>query len=117
MMAPFRSLLLLCSIFISSLTPALAQQYAGDVIPNSLPLTPGSELVYFRVKDPAGKNNNLTLINYYSLQQDSSRLDPTQLQRAVIIVHGLNQDPGTYMSTVRPSHSSNFRIALTISRG
>lgn len=100
-MSPFNSLLLLCSIFASLLPSTFAQQYAGDVIPNSLPLTPGSELTYFRINDPAGKNNNLTLINYYSLQQDQSRLNPTQLQRAVVIIHGLNQDPGTYMSLVR----------------
>jgi len=102
-MSPFNSLILLCIVFASLPPSTSAQQYAGDVIPNSLPLTPGSELTYFRINDPAGKNNNLTLINYYSLQQDQSRLAPTQLQRAVVIIHGLNQDPGTYMSLVRSS--------------
>ena len=77
---------------------ALAQQYAGDVIPNTLPGVPGSELVYFRVQDPAGINPNLTLTNYYSMQQDGSRLVPSNVERAVIVVHGLNRDPGTYMS-------------------
>ncbi|KAJ9121863.1 hypothetical protein QFC22_002486 [Naganishia vaughanmartiniae] len=81
-------------------SPSLAQQYAGDVIPNSLPGVPGSELVYFRIADPKGKNNNLTLINYQNVQLDGSRLVPSKLQRAVIIIHGLNRDPGTYMSNM-----------------
>ena len=80
--------------------PSLAQQYTGDVIPNSLPGVPGSELLYFRITDPKGKNNNLTLINYQNLQLDGSRLVPSKLQRAVIIIHGLNRDPGTYMSNM-----------------
>lgn len=86
---------------LASLSPvALAQQYAGDVIPNSLPGVPGAELAYFRVADPKGKNNALTLINYQSLQRDGSRLVPGKIQRAVIIIHGLNRDPGTYMSNM-----------------
>ncbi|GHJ84917.1 hypothetical protein NliqN6_1319 [Naganishia liquefaciens] len=82
------------------LPSSLAQQYAGDVIPNSLPGVPGSELAYFRIADPKGKNNALTLINYQSLQRDGTRLVPSKIQRAVIIIHGLNRDPGTYMSNM-----------------
>ncbi|PSK36698.1 hypothetical protein B9Z65_1881 [Elsinoe australis] len=41
----------------------------------------------------------LTLINHQSLQQNQSQLDPTVLQRAVVVIYGLNQDPGTYMAT------------------
>lgn len=92
------SIFCLLLVFLSQ---ALAQQYAGDKINNSLPLVPGSELVYFKIKDPAGRNGMLTLINYQSLQQNQSQLDPTVLQRAVVVIHGLNQDPGTYMATVR----------------
>ena len=73
----------------------------GDVIPNTTyPSVPGSEIVYFRVKDPAGKNNNLTLVNYQSFGSNGKRIDPTKVKRAVIIVHGLNRDAGTYMSNV-----------------
>lgn len=80
---------------------ASAQQYLGDVIPNATyPSIPGSELAYFRVKDPAGKNNNLTLVNYLSLGSTGKRLVPANVKRAVIIIHGLNRDPGTYMSNV-----------------
>ena len=77
-----------------------AQQYAGDVIPNSLPTVPGSTITYFKINDPAGKNHNLTLTNYYSLQTDGTPLVPNAVQRAIIVIHGLNRDPGTYMSNV-----------------
>ncbi|KAK5999914.1 hypothetical protein QM012_005002 [Aureobasidium pullulans] len=78
-----------------------AQQYMGDVIPNATyPSVPGSEIVYFRVKDPAGVNNNLTLVNYQSFGSNGKRIDPTKVKRAVIIIHGLNRDAGTYMSNM-----------------
>ena len=79
---------------------AFAQQYAGDAIPNSLPTVPGSEITYFRVKDPSGKNKNLTLINYYSHQTNDQRIVESQINRAVVIIHGLNRDPGTYESNM-----------------
>jgi len=85
----------------------LAQQYAGDVIQNSLPSVPGSELVYFKIKEPTGKTPkayNLTLTNYQSLQTNGQRIVPSQMQRAVIIIHGLDRDPGTYISNVRVSY-------------
>lgn len=78
-----------------------AQQYAGDTIPNSLPSVPGSEIVYFKIKEPNGKipkAYNLTLTNYQSLQGNGQRVVPSQVQRAVIIIHGLQRDPGTYMA-------------------
>ena len=81
-------------------TPSEAQQYAGDVIPNSLPAVPGSEITYFRVQDASGKNKNLTLINYYSHGTSDGRLVESNIQRAVVIIHGLNRDPGTYMSNM-----------------
>lgn len=78
-----------------------AQQYAGDIIPNSLPVVPGSEITYFRINDPSGKNKNLTLTNYYSHGKNTAkRLVEANIQRAVIIIHGLNRDPGTYMSNM-----------------
>ena len=80
---------------------ANAQQYAGDVIPNKLPKVNGAELAYFHIGDPAKKNNNLTLINYYSLQADGSRVDPTQLQRAVIVLCGNRRDPYDYIAYSR----------------
>jgi hypothetical protein len=56
-----------------------AQQYQGDTIPNQLPTVPGSEITYFRVNDPSGKNNNLTLINYYSHQLNGQRIVESQV--------------------------------------
>lgn len=78
----------------------LAQQYEGDIIPNSLPGVPGAEIAYFRVKDPSGKNNNLTMINYYAHQLNGQRVAESEIRRAVVIIHGLNRDPGTYASNM-----------------
>lgn len=104
------SLLIKALLFATALVqPAFAQQYAGDTIPNSLPSVPGSELVYFKIQDPAGKNQHLTLTNYYSKQANGAQLDPIQVQRAVIVIHGLNRDPGTYMANVsNPSLLHHF---------
>ena len=77
-----------------------AQQYAGDNITQTIESVPGSEIAYFKVKDPAGKSAHLTLTNYYSLQANNARLVPSQLKRAVIVIHGLDRDPWTYMSNV-----------------
>lgn len=79
---------------------ASAQQYVGDVIPNQLPTVPGSEITFFRISDPSGKNNNLTLINYYSHQDNGQRIVESQIMRAVVIIHGLSRDPGTYESNM-----------------
>ena len=81
---------LLASVISTFHFYAHAQQYVGDVVPNSLPIVPGSEITYFRIKDPAGKNNNLTLINYYSHQDNGKRIVESQIKRAVVIIHGLN---------------------------
>ena len=43
-----------------------------------------------------GIKNNLTLINYINHGSDGKRLVPSKLKRAVIFIHGLNRDPGTY---------------------
>lgn len=104
MLSSITKALALCAALLAP--SAFAQQYAGDVIPNSLPSVPGSEIVYFRIPDPAGFNNHLTLTNYYSLQANGQELVPSQLQRAVIVVHGLARDPGTYMSNASASHPS-----------
>ncbi|THV93191.1 WSC-domain-containing protein [Aureobasidium pullulans] len=99
MLASFwKTIALLAALLLQD---ASAQQFLGDVIPNvTYPGVPGSELVYFRVKDPAGKNNNLTLVNYQSLGSNGKRIVPSKIKRAVIIVHGLNRDAGTYMSNM-----------------
>ncbi|KAL1297904.1 hypothetical protein AAFC00_006419 [Neodothiora populina] len=96
----WKTLICLTSLLVEL---TIAQQYAGDVIPNSLPAVPGSEIAYFKIKEPTGKTPkayNLTLTNYQSLQANGKQLDPLQIQRAVIIVHGLQRDPGLYISNV-----------------
>ncbi|KAK8172020.1 WSC domain-containing protein [Phyllosticta citrichinensis] len=74
-----------------------AQQYAGSNISSTLPLVPGTELAFFNIKSP--KSQNTTLINYASLNStNNGRPDPKKLKRAVIVLHGLNRDPQTYIS-------------------
>ncbi|KAK7562923.1 WSC domain-containing protein [Phyllosticta citricarpa] len=74
-----------------------AQQYAGPNISSTLPLVPGTELAFFNIKSP--KSQNTTLINYASLNStNNGRPDPKKLKRAVIVLHGLNRDPQTYIS-------------------
>ncbi|KAF2239090.1 hypothetical protein EV356DRAFT_523854 [Viridothelium virens] len=75
-----------------------AQNYVGTQINNSLPFVPGSEITYFNVISSSGLN--LTLTNYMSLNSSGKRFDPTKIQRAVIIIHGLQRDPGTYMANI-----------------
>lgn len=84
--------------FLGFLGFGAAQQYVGDFINNSLPYVPGAEITYFRIPDPSGKNKNLTLVNYYSHGKDGQRIAEANVQRAIIVIHGLNQDPGTYES-------------------
>lgn len=90
----FQAALLLCAALVA---PTWAQQYAGDVILNNLPKVPGAEIAYFRITEPTGRNTRLTLMNYYSLQDLDVRVEPTDVRRAIIIIHGLDRDPGTYM--------------------
>lgn len=80
-----------------TLRAASAQQYAGDEIRNGLPEVPGAEISFFRIADPAGINQHLTLTNYYALQQTGERIVPEDVQRALILVHGLDRNPGYYM--------------------
>lgn len=83
---------------------ASAQQFAGDVIDTNLPNVPGAEIAYFKIPGVQDSNSkksaNLTLINYMSYGSNGKRLVGSKVQRAVIIVHGLNRDPGTYESNM-----------------
>lgn len=81
-----------------------SQQYAGEVIDTGLPNVPGSEIAFFKIPGVMDSNKrkaaNLTLINYYSHGSNGKRLVESKIQRAVIIVHGLNRDPQTYESNM-----------------
>jgi hypothetical protein len=89
------SFLLLCSS-----TSVLAQQYAGDIISANLPTIPNAEVAFFKIDDPSGKNDALTLINYYSHGTDGNRIVESKIQRAVIVLHGLLRDPWNYENDV-----------------
>jgi hypothetical protein len=61
-----------------------------------VPLIGGAELSYFNIKDPSGTNDvKLTFTNYMSLNKKKERVDGPNVKRAVIVIHGLNRDPGT----------------------
>jgi hypothetical protein len=75
---------------------ALAQQYAGDVINNTLYTLNGAAINYFKIQDTTSKAGGYgTLLNYYSAP-NGNRLIESQVQRVVIVVHGLDEDPWTY---------------------
>lgn len=79
---------------------ALAQQYAGDTISANLPTIAGTEVAFFKIPDTTGANNNLTLINYYSHGSDGNRIVEANIQRAIIVLHGLLRDPWNYENDV-----------------
>ncbi|CAO1626458.1 unnamed protein product [Jaminaea pallidilutea] len=83
---------LLVLLFASS---SYAQQYSGAPISNSLPGVPGSEVTYWNIVD--SQKRNTTLINYHILN-NGKRQDPSKVKKALIVIHGLGQDPATYMS-------------------
>lgn len=94
-MRSFTILATLVALFAAS---ASSQQYAGELIENSLPNVPGSEVAFFNI--PRKGTQKHTLINYYSHGKDGKRLVESKVQRAVIVVHGLNRDPMTYQSNM-----------------
>ncbi|KAM0723006.1 hypothetical protein Q7P37_001204 [Cladosporium fusiforme] len=75
---------------------AAAQQYEGDSIPGTLPTVDNAEVAYWKIRDPSGDGNNLTLINYASLDTQGQRPDNANIQRAVFSIHGLLRDPWNY---------------------
>lgn len=87
-------------LFLCGSTSVLAQQYAGDVISASLPTIDNAEVAFFKIDDPSGKNDALTLINYYSHGTDGNRIVESKIQRAVIVIHGLLRDPWNYENDV-----------------
>ncbi|RDW69904.1 hypothetical protein BP5796_08301 [Coleophoma crateriformis] len=92
-MAIYLQLLLLAFSWL-----AAGQQYLGNTITNSLPSVPGSEIAYWKITDK--KNRNFTLINYFSNDGNGNRLATGNVKRAVVVLHGLGRDPGTYMSNM-----------------
>lgn len=84
-----------CNLFF-----ATAQQYAGDTISAFLPTISRAEVAFFRIPDPSGENEHLTLINYYSHGRNGGRIVESNIQRAIIVIHGLLRDPWNYCNDV-----------------
>lgn len=84
---------------------ARAQQYAGDTISANFPTIAGAEAAFFKIPDLTGANNNLTLINYYSLGSNGGRVVESKIQRAIIVLHGLLRDPYNYENDVSGAHA------------
>ena len=89
------------TLALASASLVSAQQYAGDVIPGTLPEVANSEIAFWKIKDPKGGDANLTLINYASLNTQGQRPDQSKIQREVIPIHGLLRDPWGYQNDVR----------------
>lgn len=83
-------------LFSSFCVSASAQQFAGDTISGTLPSQDGSEVAYFRISDPSGANDQLTLVNYYSLDSNGERLQESAIQRAVIMMFGMGRNAADY---------------------
>ncbi|KXS97308.1 hypothetical protein AC578_10721 [Pseudocercospora eumusae] len=94
---------------------ALAQQYAGDIISANLPTIAGTEVAFFKIPDTTGANDHLTLINYYSHGSDGNRIVEANIQRAVIVLHGLLRDPWNYendmLTALAQAHAGNANIS------
>ncbi|CAO1628788.1 unnamed protein product [Sympodiomycopsis kandeliae] len=75
----------------------IAQQYVGAAYNNSMPGVPGSEITFWNIPDAKGKATSM--LNYHSTV-NGKRQDPKGVKRVVIIIHGANGDPGTYMSNM-----------------
>ncbi|KAI1266095.1 WSC domain-containing protein [Xylariaceae sp. FL1019] len=100
---------------------AFAQQFAGEAYDNTqpdvslsrklesdpglrlhdvltYPQVPGSEKAFWNIIDK--KARSFSQLNYFSNNGKGQRLNTSDVKRAVIVIHGLNRDPGTYMSNM-----------------
>lgn len=93
-----------------SASATLAQQYQGDIISASLPTVPGAEVAFFKIADPSGQNDGLTLVNYYSHGTDGGRIVESKIQRAVIVIAGLQRDCNNYENDVSSSFLRLFEV-------
>jgi hypothetical protein len=79
---------------------ATAQQYEGDVVSANLPTVENAEINFFKIRDPSGGSESLSLINYYSLGTEGKHIEESKIKRAVISIHGLLRDPWNYENDV-----------------
>jgi hypothetical protein len=95
---------------------ARAQQYVGQTIPNSLPGVTDGAVSFFQIIDPNGGPSS-TLINYFSAP-GGQQIDTTQVQRAIVVLHGANRDPYNYFNDVHAAlynASSLYNSEITTS--
>lgn len=85
----------LATFIASTIQFCLAQQYAGASYNNSLPSVPGAQIAFWNIKDP--NNKNATLLTYATAPNGKQQIQ-SNVQRAVIVIHGLQRDPWNYMS-------------------
>jgi hypothetical protein len=92
---------LILTLFVAllqAITPSVAQQWAGETIPNTLPKVTGAQVAFFNVRDANGVNT--TLINYYSFPGGKAQ-NQTNVRRAIIVLAGKNRNAWDYFGTVR----------------
>lgn len=91
-----------------------AQQYIGSPISNQtgLPSVLGANITWFNILDPASKNATLT--NYLSFNSSGNYMSPSAMKRVIIIIHGLDRDPSTYMSNMLVAISNLLNKVSTI---
>lgn len=94
-------------LLLTTSSTAHAQQFAGATYTNSMPNVGGSEVTFWNILDTKGANTSL--LNYQSVGRDGKRISPSKVQKAIIFIHGLNQDPQLYMS--------NMLSALAVAQG
>jgi hypothetical protein len=92
------TLLSVSAIVFGCFGQSFAQQFAGQFIPNSLPVVTGGNVSFFNVFDALG--GRTTLINYYSTP-NGKPIDPLKVRRAIIPLHGLNRDGWSYFDHTR----------------
>lgn len=93
-----RYILSIITILHFAVTFSKGQQFVGQAFNNSMPGVPGAEITFWNIFDANKKNTSL--LNYQNFGKNGARQDPKKVQKAVIIIHGLGQDPGTYMANM-----------------
>jgi hypothetical protein len=91
------SLFLATSLFATT-NLVLAQQFAGQKIPNTLAAATGAQIAFFNVKDAKGING--TLINYYSFPGGKNP-NAALVKRAVVVISGRGRNAWDYFGFVR----------------
>lgn len=70
---------------------------------------PGAEVAFFKIADPSGFNDELTLVNYYSHGTDGNRIVESKIQRVVIVIPGLLRDCNNYENDVSEAKKRHVR--------